>query len=262
MMAASRIIDCHIHCGVQQVSWPWEKVRARLQAARINGAGLIPPVEDIYDRRDYNFQDTPDWQECRRRAQHYLLSLQDPDFALYPYFFVWNDFAWEELTPAHAGIKWHRHDNEPEYHYDDPRCREFLDRVMELRLPILLEETLDNTLYFIRELAPAATVIIPHLGLLNGGYSRLAAAGIWQLPRVFADTALAGTAEVRSYLQSFGHERLLFGSDYPFGDPVYEKEKILSLDLPEAVNQAILAGNWLRLLAARPEERAMDRLSS
>ena len=41
----------------------------------------------------------------------------------------------------------------------------------------------------------------------------------------------------------------MFGSDYPFGDPVYEKEKILSLDLPEAVNQAILAGNWLRLLA-------------
>ena len=40
----------------------------------------------------------------------------------------------------------------------------------------------------------------------------------------------------------------------PFCDPVYEKEKILELGLPEVTNQAIFAGNWLRLLGARPGE--------
>ncbi len=251
MTASFRIIDSHIHCGVQNVRWPWEKVRGRLLAAGIDGAGLIPPVEEIYDRRNYYFQDTPAWQECRRRAQDYLLSLRDPDFTLYPYYFVWNDFAWEQLSPAYAAIKWHRHENEPEYHYGDPRCLELVARARILNLPILLEETFDNTVFFIRELAPAVTVIIPHLGFLNGGYSRLAAAGIWEMPQVWADTALAGTAAIISYFNAYGPAKLLFGSDYPFGDPEFEKDKILSLGLPAAAMEAIFAANWLRLMAAR-----------
>ncbi len=251
-MAVLPCIDCHLHCGVQHVAWPWPSVRSRLVAAHITGAGLIPPVEDIYDRHDRSFVDSPAWQECRRRAHHYLRSLQDPDFTLYPYFFVWNDFAWEELDAAYAAIKWHRHDNEPEYQYDDPRCRQFLARALALNLPILLEESLAHTLFFLRELAPRATVIIPHLGLLNGGYHRLKALGIWELPQVYADTALAGPAEITDYLQNFGATRLLFGSDYPFGDPLAEKEKVLSLTGSAAVQQAVLAENWLRLQAARP----------
>jgi hypothetical protein len=233
---------------VQNVNWSWEKVRGRLQAAGISRVGLIPPVEDVYDRRDYYFQDTVAWQQCRRRVQQYLLSLHDPEVIIYPYFFVWNDFAWEELSPAYIGVKWHRHDNEPEYHYDHPSCREFLDRALEMELPILFEETFENTLFFIRELVPAATVIIPHLGLLDGGYSRLAAAGIWGLPRVYADTALAGTSVIKDYLKHYGSRRMLFGSDYPCGDPVSEKEKIVSLAIPETDRQAIMASNWLELM--------------
>lgn len=244
-------IDSHLHCGVQNVWWPWEKVRPRLLAAEIVGAGLIPPVEDIYDRYDPAFVDAPAWQECRRRAQQYLRFLQDDAFTLYPYFFVWNDFAWEELDEGYAAIKWHRHDHEPEYRYDAPRCQEFLACASQLRLPILLEETLNNTLFFIRELAPLATVIIPHLGMLNGGYQRLKALGVWELPQVYADTALASAAEISDYVKNFSARRLFFGSDYPFGDPVSEKNKVLSLDLSGADLEAILAGNWLRLQADR-----------
>ena len=250
-MASLPCIDSHLHCGVQQVLWPWEKVRARLLAAEITGAGLIPPVEDIYDRHDPAFVDSPAWQECRRRAHHYLRSLQDPALTLYPYFFVWNDFAREDLSEAYAAIKWHRHADEPEYRYADPRCREFLARALELRLPILLEETLSNTLFFIQELAPMATVIIPHLGMLNGGYRRLKALGIWELPQVYADSALARTVELVDYVRNFGTTRLLLGSDYPFGDPVIEKDKVVSLTLPAAAQRAVLAENWLRLQAER-----------
>ena len=245
-------IDSHLHCGRQNVHWPYEKLRPRLRAAQITGAGLIPPVEDIYDRWDPGFQDTPAWQECRRQAHGYLLSLRDPDITLYPYFFVWNDFAWEELTPDYAAVKWHRHEAEPEYHYDDPRCRQFLARVMQLDLPILLEETLANTLFFLNELAPQAAVIIPHLGLLNGGYRRLKDLGLWERPRLYADTALAAPEEIKDYLANFGAARLLFGSDYPFGDPVWEKDKILSLGLPAPTLKAVLADNWRQLQAERP----------
>jgi len=245
-------IDSHLHCGIQNVNWSYERLRPRLLAAQITGAGLIPPVEDIYDRWDPGFVDTPVWQASRRQAQGYLLSLQDPDITLYPYFFVWNDFVWEELTAVYAAVKWHRHETEPEYHYDDPRCRAFIHRARELGLPILLEETLANTRLFLDELAPTATVIIPHLGLLNGGYRRLKELGIWERPRVYADTALADPADLKDYLANFGSSRLFFGSDYPFGDPVWEKDKVLSLGLSPGQLRAVMSDNWLELQAQRP----------
>jgi len=243
-----RVIDSHLHCGCQNVSWWWEDLRPLLADADIQGAGLIPPVEDIYDRYDPGFTDTPAWQACRRRAHQYLLDLNDPDISLYPYFFVWNDFAWEDLGPEYVAVKWHRHSNEPEYHYDAPRCREFLETVQAQGLPILLEETLNNTLFFLEKLVPEGVpVIIPHLGGLNGGYRALDRAGVWRLPQVYADTALASTGEIADYLDRYGHRRLMFGSDYPFSSPGYELAKILRLNLPPEQARAVLWDNFRRL---------------
>jgi hypothetical protein len=242
------IIDSHLHCGCQQVSWVWEDLRPRLLSAGIQGAGLIPPVEDIYDRYDPAFTDAPEWQACRRRAHRYLLDLSDPDISLYRYFFVWNDFAREDLKPEFVAVKWHRHANEPRYQYDAPRCREFLEAVRLRGIPILLEETLDNTLFFLEKLLPEGVpLIIPHLGGLNGGYPALDRAGVWGLPQVYADTALAGSREIEDYLGRYGHHRLLFGSDYPFGHPPYELDKVRRLKLSPEQTQAVLGDNFRRL---------------
>ena len=59
------VIDSHMHCGIQNVSLPWEEVRDRLHEGGIQGACLFAPVEDIYDRYDYHFQDTAAWAACR-----------------------------------------------------------------------------------------------------------------------------------------------------------------------------------------------------
>jgi uncharacterized protein len=241
------IIDCHLHSGVQNVNWSWPQVRPLLLAAGITGAAPIPPVEDIYDRHDPEFADTPAWQACRRRAHQYLLELQDPEIAIYPYFFVWNDFAREDLGPEYVAIKWHRHPGEPVYRYGDPRCREFLAVVRERRLPILLEESLENTLFFLTELAPDLPVIIPHLGGLSGGYIALDRAGVWRRPQVYADTAVAALPEIKDFVRRFGADRLMFGSDHPFSSPATELNKILSLNLPEAQTRAILGDNFRRL---------------
>ena len=187
-----QIIDCHLHCGVQHVPWDWQYKRPLLKAAGIGGVGIIPPVEDVYDRLDPHFTDAPAWQACRRRAHRYLLELKDPEIEIFPYFFVWNDFAWEELGPEYVAIKWHRHPDEPAYQYDQPRCREFLQVVRERRLPILLEESFDNTLFFLERLAPDLPVVIPHLGKLNGGYGSLRDAGVWERPQTYADSSTAG----------------------------------------------------------------------
>jgi uncharacterized protein len=146
-----------------------------------------------------------------------------------------------------VAIKWHRHPDEPEYHYGDPRCREFLQVVRDRQLPILLEESLENTRFFLEELAPDLPVIIPHLGGLSGGYVALDRAGVWRRPQVYADTAVAALPEIKDFIRRFGADRLLFGSDYPFGTPAAELNKILRLNLPEAQNRAILGDNFRRL---------------
>lgn len=259
-----KIIDCHLHSGIQNVSWRWQEIEALLRTAGIGGAGVIPPVEDVYDRLDPSFTDTPAWRACRRLAHAYLLSLKEASrtrpggaaaaeaeaavrLEIYPYFFVWNDFAWEELGPEYVAIKWHRHPGEPGYQYGQPRCREFLQVARERRLPILLEESFDNTLFFLERLAPDLPVVIPHLGALNGGYGALRAAGAWDRPQTYADSSTAALPEIEDFLGRYSSRRLLFGSDYPFGQPATELAKIRQLNLPPVQAEAVLGGNFRRL---------------
>ena len=249
-MGAARIIDSHIHCGVQHSDLPFAEIAPLLGEAGITDACLFAPVEDIYDRDDYHFQDNAHWQQARRAANRYLLDLADQGEAIFPYLFVWNDFAIEELRRPYRGIKWHRHSDEPIYHYDDPRCGRMLAEISRRRLPVVLEESFDNTIRFIERLAPEAVIIIPHLGGLNGGYQALDRAGVWQRDNVYADTALASPQEMRHFLEHYGPHKLLFGSDYPFGLPAGELRKIERLDLDPADFEQVVAGTVLGLLGA------------
>jgi hypothetical protein len=247
--ALSTVIDAHAHCGAIDRSAPQalEDYRRHLAGTEIRGAALFSPVQEIYDRYDSGFRDNPAWQRRRRESNAYLLSLAPAGLTVYPYFFIWNDFAVEQLDPAHCGIKWHRHQDEPVYHYQDPRCGVALEEIRRRNLPVVLEEEFGNTVGFIRERAVGITVIIPHLGMLNGGFRAIAQEGLWEMENVWADTALASASEIREYLRRYGHRRLLFGSDFPFGSPTAELAKVRRLGLAPEVASAVLGGNFLRL---------------
>jgi hypothetical protein len=247
------VIDSHVHCGVIDRGTPqsFGDYAQELIGTGIGGAAMFSPVLEIYDRNDFNFSDTAAWQRRRRESNAYLLSLKPAELTVFPYFFIWNDFAVEQLTGAHCGIKWHRHPGEPVYHYDDPKCKAALDEIRRRNLPVVLEEELVNTLHFVRELADGITVIIPHLGLLNGGFQAIADAGLFERENVWADTALASQGEILEYIRCYGHQRLLFGSDYPFGSPSVELRKVRSLGLESEVEAALLEGNFMRLQDTR-----------
>ena len=249
--SAQTVIDAHAHCGVIDRSAPQslEGYMQYLAGTDIGGAALFSPVQEIYDRYDFAFADNPDWQRRRQQSNAYLLALAPAGLTVYPYFFIWNDFAVEQLDAAHCGIKWHRHEDEPVYHYEAPRCRAALAEIRRRNLPVVLEEEFKNTVRFIRDLADGITVIIPHLGMLNGGFHQIAAAGLWEIENVWADTALASTGDIREYLLRYGHHRLMFGSDFPFGDPASELSKVRRLHLGSEVETAVLGGNFLRLQA-------------
>jgi hypothetical protein len=207
-----KIIDSHIHCGK---GVPYETIVPFLEKSGIEGVCLFAPVEEVYDRYDPDFQDTPEWQLKRKNANRYLLELSRTNRGIFPYLFVWNDFACEELSLGYRGIKWHRHEGEPPYNYADKRCKQLIERIIEFNLPIVFEESYSNTLNFINKLAPDATVIIPHLGWLNGGFFTFDSSGIWEKEKVYADSSLASSQEIKMFLRKCCSERLLFGSDFP-----------------------------------------------
>lgn len=248
-------IDAHAHCGIGDRFPPqsFEDYLTNVRGSGISGAVFFAPVAEIYDRWDYRFQDSPEWQDRRRAANDYLLTLNRLEFRVFPFFFIWNDFAVEGMARSFKGIKWHRHSDEPPYHYDDPRCGEALEEIRRRGLPVLIEEELHHTLRFIKELAQGITVIIPHLGFLNGGYELLHKHGIWEMENIFADTSLASPEEILDYIETYGHERLMFGSDFPFGHPPNELAKVLRLPVPEEIKRAVAGENVLRLLESGRE---------
>jgi predicted TIM-barrel fold metal-dependent hydrolase len=64
---------------------------------------------------------------------------------------------------------------------------------------------------------------------------------------VWADTALASEQEILEYIRCYGPDKLMFGSDFPFGRPARELNKVRRLDLDPEVEQAVVGGNFLRL---------------
>lgn len=246
-----RCLDAHVHCGIQDKSelQTFEDYIRYISGGPVNGAVFFPPVIEIYDRWDLAFVDTPAWQNRRRQANEYLLGLDAENFDVFAYLFVWNDFAVQDLDRPYRGIKWHRHAGEPQYHYDDPRCMTAIDEIRERNMPVVFEEILPHTLRFVRELAVGVTVIIPHMGFLNGGYRALLEVGLFDAPNVYVDTSLASIGEILDYLNRYGEERVLFGSDFPYGDPFMELEKIMRLPISSDKKEAIAGLNLERLMS-------------
>lgn len=235
------VLDGHTHCGY---TVPFEELHREWERGGIDGGVVFSPVEEIYDRYEPLFVDSPSYAQSRGRVHAYLINLSARRH-IYPYFFVWNDFA--PVPEGFVGIKWHRHASEPVYHYDDPRCREILDEICRKRLPIVLEEEFANTVRFIERIAARTVVIIPHMGGLNGGYRHLRDAGVFELENVWVDTALGSQGEITDFASRYGVRRIIFGSDYPFGIPAHEKGKVTGLFSGNDLD-AVLAGNLLKLL--------------
>jgi len=242
------VIDSHIHCGIQNVSLPYSHIKPFLNEAGITSACLFAPVEDIYYRYATNFHDDDTWMECRLRAHNYLLKVARENQGIYPYYFVWNDFFIEDLDKPFWGIKWHHHHGEPTYNYHDPRCSEMIDTICAKKLPIVLEETFEQTMIFIEHVAGRTPVIIPHLGLLNGGFDTLSATKIWQDNNIYADTALAGHREISNFLENYGADGLIFGSDYPFGMPGHQLNRLTRMGIGQNDLEKICFRNILKLL--------------
>jgi uncharacterized protein len=95
---------------------------------------------------------------------------------------------------------------------------------------------------------PATNFILGHMGFGPGDADAIDLAA--ELGNLYLETSLGNYLILRDALARLGPGRLIFGSEFPLGHPRAELENIRLLD-PSA-HDAILAGNILRLLGARP----------
>lgn len=245
------VIDSHVHFGE---NYSYKEYFAKIKKTPIKSAVAFPLASDIYQRSDKKFGDNETWKKKRRNVNKSILSLADQikKIKIYPFKFMWNDFNREDLD-RYFGIKCQRRDVDAEYKISSPKFMALLDKLKEMNMPIIFEDEFDNTMKFLNEWAKEINVIIPHLGFGSQSYDNLKDAKIWEKENVYTDTSYISDVDIsgdiiKKYIEGYGHERILFGSDYPFSEPQEELEKILSLDISEEAKEAITSKNILRLM--------------
>ena len=127
----------------------------------------------------------------------------------------------------------------------DPKLEEFIDASERIDLPVVIEEEFAFTQAFVDK-TKNLKIIIPHLGGLGGNPMDFLNT-FKRRDNVYFDTALAGSGTIMKFIDKIGHERILFGSDVPFGTMKWELEKVLSLTIGDDKKEWILSKNLKRL---------------
>lgn len=128
----------------------------------------------------------------------------------------------------------------------DPKLEQFIEASEKIDLPIVFEEELSFTENFVRK-TKDLKIIIPHLGALGGNPIDFLHT-FKTRENVYFDTALASPSMMMSFIEKIGCERILFGSDIPFGTMKSELGKILSLPITDDQKEWILSKNLKRLI--------------
>ena len=129
---------------------------------------------------------------------------------------------------------------------EDPRLGEFIEASEKIDLPIVFEEEFVFTEAFVKK-TKILKVIIPHLGMLGGNPMDFLQA-FKSRENIYFDTALASTDNIMGFIDKVGTERILFGSDIPFGTMKGELEKVLSLPIGDDKKEQILSKNLKKLI--------------
>jgi len=169
-----------------------------------------------------------------------------------PYYYIPENLKPIPREKGFCGGKWHwvRGIQDCSSNYEvleDPQLDRFIEASEEIDLPIVFEEELAFTERFIRR-TNRLKVIIPHLGMLGGSPLDFLEA-FKERENVYFDTALGSSGLIKKFIETIGPERILFGSDIPFGTMKGELGKILSLKINIKGKELLLGGNLERLIS-------------
>jgi predicted TIM-barrel fold metal-dependent hydrolase len=231
------IVDSHVHWGPSitmgtDVTTNW--ILREQKESGVTHVIILPFPSTAIKTNSINVQ----LLEETRRIKHFI-----------PYFYVREDFP--SIPAEYFGGKWHwmRGWQDTASNYDllnDPDLPDLVERLRESDKPIIFEEELDFTVQFV-ERFPGLKLIIPHLGLLGGNPLDFLRA-FKSHENIYFDTALGGQGTIGEFVRTVGPERVIFGSDIPFGSMESELAKVMGLSLSHGDKKRILADNILELI--------------
>jgi len=168
-----------------------------------------------------------------------------------PYYYIPETMKPIPKEKGFYGGKWHwmRGIQDSSSNYEalkDPKLEEFIEASEKIDLPIVFEEELAFTETFVRK-TKSLKIIIPHMGMLGGNPIDFLRS-FKSRENVYFDTALASPDVAMRFIEKIGHDRILFGSDIPFGTMKWELEKVLSLPIGDDKKESILSKNLERLI--------------
>ena len=236
------VFDAHTHWGPSLTLGTEVTTEELLRQAELSG------VEGIVI---FPFPSTAIEDE---RINDKVLELGKKNGKFIPYYYIPEDLRPIPKEKDFYGGKWHWvrgvQDCSSNYQVlDDPHLDSFIEASETISLPIVFEEELAFTEAFTKR-TKDLKIIIPHLGMLGGNPLDFLQT-FKQRENVFFDTALAGTEAIMRFIEKIGKERILFGSDIPFGTMKRELEKILSLPIGDDDKEWILSKNLKRLMTLR-----------
>lgn len=245
------IIDAHVHIGRYHL--PIEEIDALLKSCGISRAVVFadPESGDMVNDSEYVL-------EAARRMGYYAF-----------YYYGGNAYSGQrpydrlpvpDTIDRYNGIKWHcwfspAHDGGLRYSYpidmdsvrrqmDAPDFQAVMNAIRALNFPMTFEEHFEVTREFVRRY-PDVTLIIPHMGMLNGGQERVQAE-FRDNPNIHFDTSLGTINE--TIVQTLGASRLLYGCDYPYGWPADNLRRVQRLKITDEEKELMLCGNVMRLI--------------
>lgn len=226
-----KLIDAHVHLGH---SIPPEDISSQMRESGVERAVVFALPAEI---------------DPNPKMNDYVLE-KSKEYGFIPYYYVTDTKLPDEIEEF-KGFKWHwfrgwTHAKSNLSLFDDGRFKEFLKELNELGKPIVIEEDFEFTGKFVK-IVDKSPVIIPHLGLISGEPLDFLNA-FKDVDNVYFDTALASVSLIERFYNELGSEKVIFGSDIPFGRMKDELNKILSLNLPERELRRIVGENILNLI--------------
>lgn len=143
-----------------------------------------------------------------------------------------------------------------------------LQLIEDAGVPLLLHAQFQSKVKQIEQIlkiAPNLKIILAHMGrghLYTGEQVVANAVGLRNYPNVFMDTSTVG--DIKSIINAceiLGYDRILYGSDYPFGKNFFQEDYNYALDINQLLNvltpkqaEMVMGENLLRLLHLHSDE--------
>jgi len=235
------IIDSHTHWGpsvTMGMSVTTRELQRQQEESGVTHVVIMPFPSTAIENNEINLKVL----EETKRVQNFI-----------PYHYIRENYdrvGFDPIPTAYFGGKWHWmrgiQDSTSNYKVlKDKALPELVEKIDYTKKPVIFEEELE----FTREFAdsfPESILIIPHLGRL-GGHPSDFLNSFKNHNNIYFDTALASPNTILEFIETVGPERVLFGSDVPFGSMKSELSKILSLPISDVDKVCVLSKNIITL---------------